>query len=123
MKQFLLVSAFLFSFSANAFFYCETKAQTEAGNPIYSISVFEATKKRPYTILSLASGDNRNVPQSFSCESVALSNDGTKHTEYQCEGLNTLLSVYVSKEGSTWLANLYSENLQIDEENLNCSVP
>ena len=85
-----------------------------------NITIFEATEERPYALASLTLGDS-NVPQAFSCNNKKLAEGGSDLQEFQCEGMNANLSIYISQKGDKLSANIYSEKLEIEVGNLNCS--
>jgi len=120
MKQFIFLVATFFAFQAQAFFYCVTTDTTELGNPDFSITVYEPTQDHPQTMISLAIGDAWNVPQAFYCESAKLENDGVEHEEFQCEGNSAILSVYTAKNKQAFKANMSSEELDLEIEDMDC---
>lgn len=135
MKQSILKSVIFLSINflvigltsqSQAFYNCETASKNSFDLPQVQISIYEATRTRPYTAVSLVKNtDTEQIPYAFVCTNTGkvftcLEDDGSGNLPATTGPNNIQLTFELNKKGADVSALINSVNLDFSNILLSC---
>ena len=125
MKTCLYFTFLIFFLAQNPSAFAAFSCSNTGENP-YTVKVAEKTRSRSFAVASLSHSSITNGPLYFICDSKSLTNDGEVLTEYACQSAGTRVAVahlflYTAEKDQKFRANLSSETLKIEIENMVCN--
>ena len=131
---FFSINIFVIGFTSQsqAFYNCETASKNSFDLPQIQISIYEATRTRPYTAVSLVKNtDTEQIPYAFVCTSTSassgsgkvftcLEDDGSGNLPATTGPNNIQLTFELNKKGADVSALINSVKLDFSNIQLSC---